>query len=149
MLVNVDVKVFTSGELSSPLRGIGSAPGSVPGLAAHHEQGGEGSVDDGAIRVQHEPLRVLPVGQVGGVGPRVLEQVADQAESDRSEQAGRAVYSAMTDMAELDAAIPLGRMAEPKEIADLVVWLASDQASYVTATTFFVDGGIMQSSPGL
>lgn len=52
-------------------------------------------------------------------------------------------------LAQLDAAIPLGRMAEPREIADLVVWLASDQASYVTATTFFVDGGIMQSSPGL
>jgi glucose 1-dehydrogenase len=49
----------------------------------------------------------------------------------------------------LKAAIPLGRMAEPKEIADLVVWLASDQASYVTATTFIVDGGMMQFSPGL
>jgi glucose 1-dehydrogenase len=52
-------------------------------------------------------------------------------------------------MAELNAAIPLGRMAEPKEIADLVVWLASEQASYVTATTFIADGGMMQFSPGL
>jgi glucose 1-dehydrogenase len=52
-------------------------------------------------------------------------------------------------MAELNATIPLGRLAEPKEIADLVVWLASDQASYVTATTFVVDGGMMQFSPGL
>ena len=52
-------------------------------------------------------------------------------------------------MAALNAAIPLGRLAEPKEIADLVVWLASDQASYVTATTFVVDGGMMQFSPGL
>jgi len=52
-------------------------------------------------------------------------------------------------MATLNAAIPLGRMADPEEIANLVVWLASDQASYVTATTFFVDGGMMQFSPGL
>lgn len=52
-------------------------------------------------------------------------------------------------MARLNAAIPMGRMAKPSEIADLVVWLASDQASYVTATTYFLDGGIMQSSPGL
>ena len=52
-------------------------------------------------------------------------------------------------MTELNSAIPLGRMAEPKEIADLVVWLASEQASYVTATTFIVDGGMMQFSPGL
>jgi glucose 1-dehydrogenase len=40
-------------------------------------------------------------------------------------------------------------MATTEEIAGLVVWLASDQASYVTATTFFVDGGMMQFSPGL
>jgi glucose 1-dehydrogenase len=52
-------------------------------------------------------------------------------------------------VAALNAAIPLGRMAAPQEIAALVVWLASDQASYVTATTFVVDGGMMQFSPGL
>ena len=52
-------------------------------------------------------------------------------------------------MAQLNAAIPLGRMATPEEVANLVVWLASDEASYVTATTFFVDGGMMQFSPGL
>lgn len=51
--------------------------------------------------------------------------------------------------ARLDAAIPLGRVADPSEIAHLVVWLASDQASYGTATTYFVDGGIMQGSVGL
>jgi glucose 1-dehydrogenase len=52
-------------------------------------------------------------------------------------------------MSALNDTIPLGRMAEPEEIAGLVVWLASDQASYVTATTFIVDGGMMQFSPGL
>ncbi|HLJ81887.1 MAG TPA: glucose 1-dehydrogenase [Ktedonobacterales bacterium] len=51
--------------------------------------------------------------------------------------------------AKLDAAIPRGRVAEPAEIANLVAWLASDQASYGTATTYFVDGGIMQGSVGL
>ena len=49
----------------------------------------------------------------------------------------------------LNNAIPLGRMARPEEIASLVAFLASDGASYMTATTIFADGGIMQSSPGL
>ena len=52
-------------------------------------------------------------------------------------------------MAKLNSAIPLGRMAQPEEIANVVVFLAGDGASYLTATTIFADGGIMQSSPGL
>src|SRR6476659_2783473 len=52
-------------------------------------------------------------------------------------------------MATLDAAIPLARMADPDEIGKVVAFLASDGASYLTATTVFVDGGIMHSSPGL
>ena len=49
----------------------------------------------------------------------------------------------------LDSAIPLGRVAMPEEIASLVGFLASEGASYITATTVFADGGIMQGSPGL
>jgi len=52
-------------------------------------------------------------------------------------------------MRKLAAAIPLGRMAEPADIADVVVFLASGKASYMTATTVVVDGGIMQGSVGL
>jgi glucose 1-dehydrogenase len=52
-------------------------------------------------------------------------------------------------MKTLDAAIPLGRMAEPEEIASLVAFLADEGAAYITATTIFADGGIMHSSPGL
>ncbi len=52
-------------------------------------------------------------------------------------------------MKTLDTAIPLGRMAEPKEIGSVVAFLAGDAASYVNATTVFADGGLMHCSPGL
>ena len=38
---------------------------------------------------------------------------------------------------------PLGRMGEPDEIGDAYVWLASDQASFVTGAVISVDGGIV------
>lgn len=42
------------------------------------------------------------------------------------------------------AAHLLGRMAEPEEVAAAILWLASPAASFVTATTLFVDGGLMR-----
>ncbi len=53
------------------------------------------------------------------------------------------------EMAKLNAAIPLGRMAQPAEIASVVALLAGGGANYITATTVFADGGLMQNSPGL
>ena len=52
-------------------------------------------------------------------------------------------------MKQLLSEIPLGRMAQPDEIGELAVYLASDAAAYVTGSTFFIDGGMMRQSGSL
>jgi glucose 1-dehydrogenase len=76
--------------------------------------------------------------QVVGVGPGAVATPINTSTMNDPEK-----------MKKLDAAIPLGRMAEPSEIASLVAFLADEGATYLTATTVFADGGIMHSSPGL
>ncbi|MGX1267125.1 NAD(P)-dependent dehydrogenase (short-subunit alcohol dehydrogenase family) [Streptomyces phaeoluteigriseus] len=41
----------------------------------------------------------------------------------------------------MSARIPMGRMGEPREIAEAAAWLLSDRASYVTGAILPVDGG--------
>jgi glucose 1-dehydrogenase len=75
---------------------------------------------------------------VVGVGPGAVDTPINASTLSDPQQKAR-----------LQAAIPLGRVAEPDDIADLIVWLSGDEAAYMNATTVFVDGGLMQSSVGL
>jgi 3-oxoacyl-[acyl-carrier protein] reductase len=56
----------------------------------------------------------------------------------RSEQQGITVEEARKQM---EARIPLGRLGEPAELANAIVFLASEAASYITGQTILVDGG--------
>lgn len=47
------------------------------------------------------------------------------------------------------AEIPLGRWGQPQDIANMAIFLASDEASYVTGSTFFVDGGMLRQAGSL
>src|SRR5271170_4777896 len=84
--------------------------------------------------VELAPHNVLVVG----VGPGAVETPINTATMDDPAA-----------LKKLDEAIPIGRMAKPEEIGSVVAFLAGPGASYLTATTIFADGGIMQSSPGL
>lgn len=56
--------------------------------------------------------------------------------------------SLLEDKPKLDALlrnIPLGRMGTPEDVAGLTAFLASDEASYITGSTFVVDGGLMRN----
>jgi 3(or 17)beta-hydroxysteroid dehydrogenase len=44
---------------------------------------------------------------------------------------------------------PIGRMAQPKEIAAVALFLASDEASYVTGAEYLADGGMLAGHPGI
>jgi 3-oxoacyl-[acyl-carrier protein] reductase len=57
----------------------------------------------------------------------------------------RAKVSGKTENEVLDgfaADAPMKRLGDPRELADTIVWLASDRASYITGQTILVDGGV-------
>ncbi len=56
----------------------------------------------------------------------------------QTEEAAREMMEAMA------AATPLGRIADPAEIANVALFLASDESSFITGTELFVDGGSAQ-----
>ena len=54
----------------------------------------------------------------------------------------RAAWETAEARAKLLTLIPYGRVGEPLDVANAVLWLASDASDYVTGTTLFVDGGM-------
>lgn len=61
----------------------------------------------------------------------------------RSIEAGASVEHPEEVKKTFEAAIPLGRYAEPIEVAKLVVFLASDDSQFITGTTQVIDGGLV------
>jgi glucose 1-dehydrogenase len=51
--------------------------------------------------------------------------------------------------AALMAEIPMGRWGKPEEVAKLAVFLASEDAAYITGSTHFIDGGMLRMAGGL
>jgi glucose 1-dehydrogenase len=68
-----------------------------------------------------------------------------------------AIYTPIDKDVEIDAKlddrilaeIPLGRWGKPEEVAQLAVYLASDDAAYITGSTHFIDGGMLRNAGSL
>ena len=76
-------------------------------------------------------LDLAPHGiRVNAIGPGVIE--TRMTEQSLSNPARRAM---------LLSNVPLGRVGQPRDVANAALFLASDEASYITGTTLYVDGG--------
>jgi 3-oxoacyl-[acyl-carrier protein] reductase len=77
---------------------------------------------------------------VNNVGPgyTATERILELAEAN-ARTTGRTVAEYEAEVAK---DIPLRRLARPEEVADAIVWLASERASYITGQTILVDGGV-------
>jgi NAD(P)-dependent dehydrogenase (short-subunit alcohol dehydrogenase family) len=75
--------------------------------------------------------------EVAGEGVRVVGMAAGVTDTEIHNDAG-----GPDRLAKMAAMVPLGRAAEPREMAEAILWLMSDAARYVTATTLRAGGGL-------
>jgi len=84
-----------------------------------------------AIEAAPRKIRVNSV-HPAPVNNRMMRSIEESASSGHAEDVKK----------QFEATIPLGRYAEPVEIAKLVLFLASDDSQYITGTTQVIDGGM-------
>ena len=76
--------------------------------------------------------------RVCGVGPGLIESPMTESTTKDKEK-----------RAKMEEQIPMGRIGVPQDIGHMVAFLCSDDASYCTGQTFFVDGGWLLVNPSM
>lgn len=113
----------------SSVAGLIGFPGLSPYVASKHAV--IGMTKNAALEYGKAGIRVNAVCP-GGIDTRMLDSLADQA------SAGAQSSSQM-----MDPLHPLGRIGTPQEVANLIVWLCSPQASFMLGAIVPVDGGFV------
>ncbi|UZR98469.1 SDR family oxidoreductase [Chondrinema litorale] len=95
----------------------------------NYSKGLSNEVSPKGVRV----LTVSPGWIMTTSAERMMERIAESSNTTK-EQATQSVMDAL-------GGIPIGRPAQPKEVAELIGFLVSPKANYLTGTTFVIDGG--------
>jgi NAD(P)-dependent dehydrogenase (short-subunit alcohol dehydrogenase family) len=111
----------------SSVAGLIGFPGLSPYVASKHAV--IGMTRNAALEYGKEGIRVNAICP-GGIETRMLDSLADQASGGKL---------STHDM--MDPLHPIGRIGKPQEVAELVVWLCSERAAFVTGAAIPVDGG--------
>lgn len=107
--------------------GLIGFPGLSPYVASKH--GVNGLTKNAALEYGKQGIRVNSICP-GGIDTRMLDSLADQATA-----------GTMNSHEMLDPLHPIGRIGRAEEVAELIVWLCSDRASFVTGVNMPIDGG--------
>ena len=126
-------------QMKSQRRGPGQAAGRIVIISSTAGQRGEAFHCDYAASKGGVMLMMKTLAQecapfrirVNSIGPGAIRTPIN-----------RSAWETPEAYRELLKLIPYKRIGEPEDIAKAAVWLASDQADYVTGTTLFVDGGM-------
>jgi 3-oxoacyl-[acyl-carrier protein] reductase len=119
---------ITSVSVKSPLPGMVLSNTVRPGVVGYAKTIADEFAQDGIT------VNVICPGYMA------TDRVTQLAEH-RAKEAGSSVEAVMESMV---ANIPAGRMGDPKELGDLVAFLASERAAYVNGTTIQIDGGYVR-----
>jgi NAD(P)-dependent dehydrogenase (short-subunit alcohol dehydrogenase family) len=140
-VLDVNLKgVFLCGQAAARAMVAAGRPGAIVNVASTYaevtERGASAySASKGGVRMltKSMALELGPHGiRVNAVGPGWI-------------RTGMNPLDDPAQLAELEPTIPLGRVGLPEDVADVIAFLASDDARYISGQTLFVDGGWLTS----